>query len=471
MATATNAKLIEVIRLGNPWLIGHNVSRVVPVYVINNVVAPDFARDNRLQSVKDLAFDASAAITGSLSAAINVASDDYPDLQATTRGLLSPEQRIFQDHRNGGASEIGSLFPMIGGLTAPAASDDGLGKRVRELLERHRSDWQDRLAALMAPTEPRDPATAYAFTLLGRNAGRPELKKLPKRPSPLRGIDKSCASFLDNLLKVDPNENRVASIRRLAMGVYFVGVIRMVAGVVTDAGHDLPHVFIFCGMPPGKAADPLVRAASTSFTKWTQQSHAATAERLYSVLKDAPVLPKTPRMEKLRQQIRGLLATTLGDRSLDGTMQALETIVDGNELTLDWCKRSLESSVLGLSKGELAKRVRSLGANIGFAGPDRGLMPRLMIDTPLLGVIARGIAGNDSMPFEDFVTRLSEQFGLIVGVGSDDAVVDFLGDLGSEGFDSYELLQKNQELLRERMIRTGLARSYSDSHTEVFGHA
>jgi len=94
-----------------------------------------------------------------------------------------------------------------------------------------------------------------------------------------------------------------------------------------------------------------------------------------------------------------------------------------------------------------------------------------MIDTPLLGVIARGIAGNDSMPFEDFVTRLSEQFGLIVGVGSDDAVVDFLGDLGSEGFDSYELLQKNQELLRERMIRTGLARSYSDSHTEVFGHA
>ena len=72
MPAPTNAKLIEVIRLGNPWLVGHNVSRVVPVYAIHNVVSPDFARDDRVQSVKDLAYDASVAINTSLSASLNV---------------------------------------------------------------------------------------------------------------------------------------------------------------------------------------------------------------------------------------------------------------------------------------------------------------------------------------------------------------------------------------------------------------
>ena len=39
---------------------------------------------------------------------------------------------------------------------------------------------------------------------------------------------------------------------------------------------------------------------------------------------------------------------------------------------------------------------------------------------------------------------------------------------GSHGDD---VLRQNQEALRQRLIRVGLASSYSDSHTEVFPNA
>jgi hypothetical protein len=466
-----SAKTIDFLRIGNPWLVGQHVNRVVPVFAAHNVIAPDFARSRSLQSIKDLAFDAGKAIKESLSSYLQVPAEEYQDLQETTFGLLAPERRIFHDHRNGGANEQGSLFPLVGGLAAPAASDDGLGKRLRELLLRHRSDWQKRLVALMAPKTAGDPATAFAVRLLGGAAGEPCPEELPRRPLVLRGIDKACAEFVDNLLDLEPSDNRVPAIRRFAIGAYFVGVLRMVAGVVTDAGDALPQVFVYCGLPPGEGGDPLVRAASKSFNRWIAASHSATARQIHATLKETPVLPRTPRTDRLRQQVRTLLGEKLGERQLDATMAGLARIIEGKELSEEWARRAIDSRTVGFSKSEYARRVRSLGANVGFAGPDRGRMPRLMIDTPLLGVLAQGIVGRGSLPYEDFVTQLSERFGLVTGIGSDDTIVDRLGDLGSEGYDPYEVLERNQELLRERMVRTGLARTYSDSHTEVFGHA
>jgi len=124
-----------------------------------------------------------------------------------------------------------------------------------------------------------------------------------------------------------------------------------------------------------------------------------------------------------------------------------------------------------LPKSEYARRVRSLGQNIGFAGPDRGGKPRLFLDTPLLGVLVQGIVPGKSMEFEEFVTELANRFGIVVGLGSDDSISDEISEWGLEGAHTYELLSRNQDLLRERLVRAGLARSYSDSHTEVVKHA
>ena len=91
------------------------------------------------------------------------------------------------------------------------------------------------------------------------------------------------------------------------------------------------------------------------------------------------------------------------------------------------------------------------------------------MDTPLLGVISKGVVGQDTMEFREFVTQLTTRFGLVVGPGVEEEVVDRIDLAGSDGYNAFEILANNQEIFRERLLRTGLARSYSDSHTEVLG--
>lgn len=464
-------KLIEIVRISNEWMVGTNVNRVVPIYSLHNVVAPDFTKVERLHSIKNLMFDAAMALP-ELESVISVTTEDFADLQETTRGLLSPESRVFRNNKTGGASEQGAVFPIFGGLAESTGSDDGLGKRIRMLLERHESNWQSELGLLMQPKSIVDPATAFAVKLVGDQLSHATPRNLVNQKNPLGGIDEACAQFIDNLLDLRKDDNRIPAIRRLAIGIFFTALMRMVSGVVTDSGKELPSVFVFCGLPPGGSYDPLVRAASKSFTSWVQSSHSSTVQQLYKKMSSAAFLPGADKDEQLRQKLRSALNDRgLTSRAIDEIMPKVEEAFDGQGLTEEWCKRVLETKAVGFKKAELARRVRSLGANIGFAGPDRGTLPRLIVDTPLLGVLARGIVGSKSMAFEDFVTELHTRFGLVVGIGVDDSVADRLGNVGFEGLDPYEILQRNQEILRERMIRTGLARMYSDSHTEVFGNA
>jgi hypothetical protein len=173
MATKVSNKTVEFIRLGNPWLVGRNVNRVVPIYALHNVLAPDFDRNATLQAIKHIAFDVSKGLDAGLRDRVTVTNEeDATDLEQTVFGLLAPERRIFRDKANGGASAHGALFPMVAGLVTPVASDDGLGRRMRELLERHPSEWQSRLISLLAPAAAKDPATAFTMALLRGVSGQ-----------------------------------------------------------------------------------------------------------------------------------------------------------------------------------------------------------------------------------------------------------------------------------------------------------
>ena len=462
---------IDFLRLANPWLVGTNVGRVVPIYVINNLVSPDFKKNDHYAHIKHLAFDAGIGLK-KLSDSFEILPSDFSDLETTVMGLLAPERRIFRDNKNGGASEIGALFPLLGGLSAKATSDDGLGKRFRELYEDHTENLQERLKILLAPKDIYDPATEFANRLLAGKAGEFETSFSKKKAKGLKGLDLACVKFVDNLIMGIPEDNRIQGIRRLALGVFFVSIIKMVRGSVLANDSNLQPVFVFGGLPPGSSVEPTVRAASKSFMNWIQISHKALVANLFSVLSKASHLPKASKPEILRQKIKlALINNKHKEAMVDDFINEIATLIKGEELSRNWCKDAVESKIIGFPVSEYARRVRNLSSNIGFAGPDKGVMPRLMIDTPLLGVLVKGIAGNKSLPFEDFITILSQDFGLVLGVGSDDSIADKIGSIGQEGFDPYELLQRNESFLRERLIRTGLARSYSDSHTEVFGNA
>ncbi len=474
MATKNSNKTIEFVRIGNPWLIGKNVNRVVPVYVVHNILAPDFDRDDALQSIKDSAFDAAKGLAGGLHDRVSLHEQEYVDLEQTVFGLLAPERRIFRDKAKGGASSFGALFPLVAGLVTPTASDDGLGKRMRELLELHEGDWQSRLLELLAPTSAKDPATGFAMALLRGVAGHQNPRAIVPPGKQLRGLDKACAEFVDKLIVKAQDARRIAAIRNLAFGVYAVAVIRMVAGPVVANTKKIPLVFAYGGLPPGRQGDPLVRAACKSFQSWIRVSWQATAEVLSDEISAAVPLPRATGADKLRQQINGLLRDRLGtrERDIESVLSSLKRQIDDHKFGPNWCREALESKAIGFKKAELARRVRSLGGNIGLTGPDRGSgSPRLVLDTPLLGVLVRGVVGVGNMEFERFVSELAARFGLVLGLGADDSIADRIEVIGSDGYDAYEILKRNQDLLRERLLRAGMARAYSDSHTEVYNDA
>jgi hypothetical protein len=113
-----------------------------------------------------------------------------------------------------------------------------------------------------------------------------------------------------------------------------------------------------------------------------------------------------------------------------------------------------------------------MGSKIGFAGPDRGNgTPRFVCETPLLGTFVWGILGPDrSMDFDSFLEALDVRFGIVFTdvAGADECVTRPLGLPLSQ---QHQVFRDNREHLRTRLVRAGLARAYSDGHTEVTSNA
>jgi hypothetical protein len=471
MATRAANKTIEFLRIGNPWLVGKNVSRVVPIYLVHNLVAPDFESDKAIQAIKHLAFDAKRGIDDGLASRVAVQEQDYHDLQISVFGLLSPERRIFADKKRGGAGSFGALYPLVAGLVSATSSDDGLGRRVRALMELHRTNWQDRLIELFLPSKAKDPATGFAMALLGGVAGHKIVAERPASKEKLTGFDLDVAEFIDRLIVAETGARRIAVIRDLTLGSYAMAIMRMVSGPIVERTNEVPMVFVYGGLPPGRQSDPLVRAACKSFQKWIASSWVETVSLAQQEIKSAKANSRSTPADRLRQKLKNALSnrTHAKERDIEAVIEGLKSSIDRKQFSDTWCREVSESKSVDFRKQELARRVRSLGANVGLTGPDRGTgSPRLVIDTPLLGVLVKGmLAVGESMKFEQFVSELARRFGLVLGLGEDDEIAERLEFIGSSGFDAYELLVQNQELLRERLLRAGLARSYSDSHTEI----
>jgi hypothetical protein len=70
------------------------------------------------------------------------------------------------------------------------------------------------------------------------------------------------------------------------------------------------------------------------------------------------------------------------------------------------------------------------------------------------------------MGFVEFVDRIRMTFGLVFGPGSDYQLPERLGLWEGTGA-AHRHLEVNQDMLRKRLVRAGLAREYSDGHTEL----
>jgi hypothetical protein len=136
----------------------------------------------------------------------------------------------------------------------------------------------------------------------------------------------------------------------------------------------------------------------------------------------------------------------------------------GEYTALPWLRSLLD---LGYSTAALTKAFRTTGRKVGVVAPDRGAgAPRFVLETPLLGTLVAAICESSStLAFEAFVDAARDRLGLVLGPGTLTEVPNL--DLWESAGIAGQQLRHNEEMLRVRLVRAGLATEYSDGHTEV----
>ncbi|MBU6152476.1 MAG: hypothetical protein KGR25_13575, partial [Chloroflexi bacterium] len=256
----------------------------------------------------------------------------------------------------------------------------------------------------------------------------------------------------------------MSSIRRLAWGCYFIAIMQLVTGPsVRLAGHagELPLVMAFGDLPPGSISDASAELASKSFVAWANASYRATAGMMARQFEKVTVVghQTSPRLQQL---LDALAQDSSGEprtphNPVGGRLEKLSNI-PGAMTTTDWCHAIMEHDDLAFGAAEWRRRLRVLCNKIGFAAPERGATTKLVFDTPLLEVIVSGIAGSTTMTFQEFVDALAFRFGLVVGPGSDGVLADRLKRSVGDPGDTNHTLRLNEDQLRRRLLRVGLAR-------------
>lgn len=466
---------LNFLKVGNPWLVGHNVNRIVPVHALQAFLSTVYKDGSRVQELRDLARGEAPLDELECFERWKPNDEQVALLQDSMFAVLAPDRRLFRTRKGTGPSD-GSLTPLVTGMVASTPADDGLGKRVGQLLsDCLADDWGDRLDSLLTPDELADPVTGLVATLVGDKAkvNRRE-QQAARAVEPRNELEVQVAGLIGELIRDLKDARRLLAIQELGRGVYF-GAVWLMAAAPLWAGSTKPGkkldrrlVFVYSGMPPGNQHNPLVLAAARSFQRLVDANWTKTVLDLHRRIARERA-PSTMRpKEQWEYRLRSALIGPT-DRQVRQADQLIEFLGPAQVRqacpTEEWCREALER--LGVDKHALGRRLRSLGANIGFAGPDRGRgLPRFYCETPLLGTLVRGVCGGQSMRFEAFSTALRERFGIVFGPGDDEDTWERLGPIwgGSEG---EELLKQNEDELRRRLVRAGLARTYSDSHTEV----
>lgn len=473
---------IEILRLGNRWLVGKNTSRIVPVYSMQNIVASCWSPSSELGSLRVLArgdlgqLPPFAALNGFI-------PDDYSRqaLQDTVFGVLASDRRVF---RNAKGSPFGSFTPVVAGMAEYTPADDGIGRRIVGMLDKEfEGSWAEHLVQLTQPEDTGDPITALASALIGKDV-EPATGRVATRERRCSGAaEEEAARAIMTLLEVG-GASRLMVLHDIAIGAYLMALIAMLMGPLSRHDKNGPsyvrNVFLYGGLPPGRQSAPVVAAAVRSFRLVCRASWLNTVRNLQQRFATAKVGSRTARrMPNWEAQVRKVLSgmeyrgKQVGSQDVDKVVERLKKYAParGKKMDVELWSNWVEV-VFDLSDEEYARRVRALGSTVGIAGPDRGIGPRLCCETPTLGVLVKAVCGTKSMSFDEFIRALRVRYGIVVGLAEDDdssAIIQKLGPIWA-GSDAMELLEHNAVLMRDRLVAAGLARTYSDLHTEVLPH-
>jgi hypothetical protein len=343
------------------------------------------------------------------------------------------------------------------------------------------------LEELIRSSDPKDPVTATAV-LLAENSASP---KTPIR-STLKDtwygkranaagkfLSSGLAEFLYNLVRPSTDARRLQKIQHLSRGLQTVTVLGQILGPISHAtthsvssAAEIAPLLAWGGTPPGDSNDPLIQDCQRSYLRAVGQVRQDLTRSLvdeFGAVKLDSSIPKEYRRTEAILNVlqKGGLSRDVAEKSLK-RMSAEQVSTSGSSVPdKKWCTELVNKAY---GQTNLSFGLRIMGRKVGLIGPKRGSgKPRFMCDTPLLGTLVIGLLGEGTADFREFVDTCRNKLGLVFGIGTNEKLVKELG-LWSQLSRGRNSLLRNQEALRKRLIRAGLAREYSDGHTEVMAN-
>lgn len=447
-----------------PLLIGRYPDRIAPTHIVNNLLVSAFGEGSRAASVREIIKGHEAIDIEEISESILSNDHKVQELRQAAAVILNPDRRVFPTK--------GSPFPLHLGLVNRDLSDEGFGGALWRLLCAADSKCRTKLQSLVG-SKGMDAVSACG-EVLGGGAILAPAKKTNDSSWPWfqdggqlgREFSKSLASLvLSACVDQSPRTRsaRLVALTRNSFAAVFLGAARsaeLIAKKPAGWG-ELAPMFVFGGLPPGVTGGLEVRLASRCFERVADAQRAA----LRMVIRERLELKRSSVRIPKEQRARVLLGTTFPEAKREVVDELVASI--GAAQTPE---QIAEAIVDGLyPSGYLESGLRQMGRKIGLTGPDRGYgSPRFVLETPALSMLVEAtlLGSVNNLLFEDWIDVVYERFGMILGRGKKLEPVALLKDLESEGPLS-RAVELNQEQLRRRLIRAGLAVEYSDGETEV----
>lgn len=263
--------------------------------------------------------------------------------------------------------------------------------------------------------------------------------------------------FKNGLVKMEKdikNVERINSLQKISIFLAFTVVIGSlyecclvnIEKTKNVKPHDVLGIFCYTGLPPGNPRSVLTKLAQASLKDAISRGYLGSFQIFKNIFK-----------ENINQIENEVLKRMSGQSARD-LVQLLER---------NWKKQSLEEFKELVSPADFSAAFRSLSGKIGFAGPVKGTgEKRILFEANFLEVLVYFFS-NEGDTFEDFVNNCYERMGLILGRPKNLSESNYLKleKLSSRHSDVDEALENSQELLRQRLVKSGLAREFSDGFT------
>ena len=455
-----------------PLLPGDSFSRPAPAHIFNKFVFGILGKGALLSPITKLFKD-----TKELDPIIG----ENSDRETREEFLKSLNVLINSDKRSFGSPSFSSFLLLTSELAGADPSDDDYGKALSSIFSSvQRSKIEDLLRKILNPDTSGD-IISLTIKKIQDTYSLTGAKDVSNNQNSVQSSNKSVyseyifnvlVSAMEDMSLVANSSLRIESIQKLS--TFLTGIVAF--GLLFDSSdlnltikRDMSRkdsievknkpskvlgIVCYTGNPPGNPRSALVRLSQLSLKQAVINSHSGVRSAFVKLIDEA-----NSKFDKGNDSIENLvLSRVRGEDARNLVKALLESGVKDNPT-------EAFNKLYPLSS--FSSAFRTLSGKVGLAGPIKGTgEPRIFFETNFLDSLVFFLSKHGDS-FGDFVDNCFENLGIIVGrpstIDLDD--MDRLQALAGRIADVDECLDLAHENMRLRLVRSGLAKEFSDGYT------